>query len=175
MVVGNTAEALVRHDPAKEFVPVWRKYYIGVLIANKFGGPEFLQFMLSAQNADAFPRALIKGVDAVLFPIEALAMILLSAYALRRGDRNAAALGAVIVCGYLGNALLTALAVGVFDRYQARVSWLFPFGAILLAASLARQVSLRDVVAELSAALRRLGPRQAEVPEPASLLSDEAA
>ena len=54
-----------------------------------------------------------------------------------------ACLAILIACGFIGNALLTSAASGVFDRYQARLSWLFLAAGVLVWARLRDARSLR--------------------------------
>lgn len=49
----------------------------------------------------------------------------------RRGDTILAGLTIVIAAGLLANAAVCSLLSGVFDRYQARVTWLLPLLAIV--------------------------------------------
>ena len=55
--------------------------------------------------------------------------ILLAAH--RRGDAMLSGLTIVIVAGLLANAAVCSMLSGVFDRYQARVTWLLPLLAII--------------------------------------------
>ena len=90
-----------------------------------------------ARNRGArFRGDLIGAVDDVAFPLSLLAFVWFSALALRRQMVEPACLAIIVACGFIGNALLTSAASGVFDRYQARLSWLFLAAGVLVWARL---------------------------------------
>jgi hypothetical protein len=106
------------------------------LIEKKFGSEARNAYLGSAQSRGQVPRDLIGAVDDIAFPLSLLAFVWFSALAVRRQMVEPACLAILIVCGFLGNALLTSAASGGFDRYQARLSWLFLAAGVLVWARL---------------------------------------
>jgi hypothetical protein len=105
-------------------------------------------------------------VDDIAFPLSLLAFVWFSALALRRQMVEPACLAIIVACGFIGNALLTSAASGVFDRYQARLSWLFLAAGVLVWARLkdAPLPASRPFIQAVIAALRlRLGFEQARI------------
>jgi hypothetical protein len=70
-------------------------------------------------------------LDRMLALLVGLASPFILIAARRRGDTVLAALTILIVAALLINAAVCSLLSGVFDRYQARVTWLLPLLAIL--------------------------------------------
>ncbi len=112
-------------------------------------GPDHLAAALRPRIAEAFPAGELAAYDAALQPrgllrealpplaplhaallLVGLPLLLLGA--VRSGDRTAIALAAAIAIGLLANAAATGGLSGVFPRYQARIAWLLPVGALLL-------------------------------------------
>jgi hypothetical protein len=91
---------------------------------------------LAAYDAALQPRGLLRETLPQLAPLHAalllVAIPLLIIGAARSGDRYALALAAAILVGLLANAAATGGLSGVFPRYQARIAWLLPVGALLL-------------------------------------------
>ncbi len=137
MVIQNFVAALNTHRPAHEFMP-WTGEVpsMTALIEKKFGRETRDAYLGSAQSRGRVPRDLIGAVDDIAFPLSLLSFVWLSALAVRRQMVKPACLAILIVCGFLGNALLTSAASGVFDRYQARLSWLFLAASVLVWARL---------------------------------------
>jgi hypothetical protein len=103
-------------------------------IAQGFSAHELAAFEAGLQARDA-----LRDRVAWLAPLHAAGLLLalpLLALAGWRAwrDRDAARLGllAAILVGVLGNAAATGGLSGVFPRYQARIAWLLPVGAVLL-------------------------------------------
>jgi hypothetical protein len=154
MMLRNFGAALAKHSPGAEFVPYWDQFYLVKLFAVKYDGGTVVAFFESAQNRGRVPRAELRTIDGVVVPVSALLLLGVSTLAFRRGNRVAAALGVVFICSYLGNAALMAVASGVYDRYQARVSWLLVLGATLVTA----QVIARVGKSQQAVPLARLYP-----------------
>ena len=124
-------------------------------------GPDNLATALRPRIEQGFPAREVAGFDAGrqargallgitgwLAPIHAAALLLaLPLLALGgwrawvAGDVPALAFIAFILAGLVGNALATGGLSGVFSRYQARIAWLLPAGAILMMALLPRRRS----------------------------------
>ncbi|MBW0003950.1 MAG: hypothetical protein JO216_10710 [Hyphomicrobiales bacterium] len=142
MVARDFVAALQTHRPAQEFIP-WTAEVpsMTALIEKRFGREARDAYLASAQSRGRVPRQLIGAVDEVAFPLSLLFFFAVSLLALGRQMVGAACLSIVVASGYVGNALLTSAASGVFDRYQARVSWLFLAVAVLLCARLSESVT----------------------------------
>src|SRR4029077_3923372 len=106
------------------------------LIDKKFGHEARDAYIGSAPSRGKVPRDLIGAVDDVAFPLSLLAFVWFSTLAVRRQMAEPACLAITVVGGFIGNALLASAASGVFDRYQARLSWLFLAAGVLFWARL---------------------------------------
>jgi hypothetical protein len=115
-------------------------------------GPENLATALRPRIAEGFPPRELAAFDGArqargtlaasvlwLTPLHAVMLllalpllVLAGLRAWRAGDRMALAFLAIIVVAVLANAAATGGLSGVFPRYQARIAWLLPVGAILL-------------------------------------------
>jgi hypothetical protein len=115
-------------------------------------GPENLATALRPRIAEGFPPRELAAFDgglqaqgrlapavSWLVPIHAAALVLSLPLlgwggwrAWRAGDAMALAFLAIILGAMVANALATGGLSGVFPRYQARIAWLLPVGAILL-------------------------------------------
>jgi hypothetical protein len=164
MVGRNFIAALQTHRPAHEFI-AWTAEVPSMtdLIEKKFGRAARDAYLGSAQSTGRVPRDLIAAVDDIAFPISLLGFVWFSVFALRRQMIEPACLAIITVCGFLGNALLTSAASGVFDRYQARLSWLFLAAGVLVWARL-REASRRSPQALRQAPLAGWRPRPAMKP-----------
>ena len=169
MVIHNFVAALHTHRPAYEFIP-WTGEVpsMTALIDKKFGHEARDAYLGSAQSRGKVPRDLIGAVDDIAFPLSLLAFVWFSALALRRQMVEPACLAIIVACGFIGNALLTSAASGVFDRYQARLSWLFLAAGVLVWARLrdAPLPASRPLIQAVLAALRlQPGLEQARIVE----------
>lgn len=112
-------------------------------------GADHLAAALRPRIAEGFPVRELAAYDAALQPRDALraalpplgalhaallvaGLPLLLFGAARSGSRRAYAFAAAIAIGLLANAAATGGLSGVFPRYQARIAWLLPAGALLL-------------------------------------------
>jgi len=120
LVRARSGDAL--DDPSVERValPILREHFPSAAAAWKTSLQGHRQLHLLASPLDRW-LALFAGL--------ASPFILLAAR--RRGDAVLAGLTIVIVAAVLANAAVCSLLSGVFDRYQARVTWLLPLLAIL--------------------------------------------
>ena len=137
MVICNFVAALQTHRPAQEFIP-WTGEVpsMTALIDKRFGREARDAYLGSAQSTGRVPRQLIGAVDEVAFPMSLLLFSYVSTLALRRQMVEPACLAIITATGFIGNALLTSAASGIFDRYQARISWLFLAVGVLVWARL---------------------------------------
>lgn len=115
-------------------------------------GPEHLAAALRPRIAEGFPARELAAYDAALQPRGLLrdrlgpiaplhgAVLLLALPALALGGLRAWRAGdgvrlgflAAVIVGLVANAAATGGLSGVFPRYQARIAWLLPAGALLL-------------------------------------------
>jgi len=115
-------------------------------------GPENLAAALRPRIAQGFPRRELAAYDGALQPrgelraaampvapihapvlLAALPLLALAGWrAVRARDSLRLGLLAAILVGVVGNAAATGGLSGVFPRYQARIAWLLPVGALLL-------------------------------------------
>jgi hypothetical protein len=115
-------------------------------------GADHLAAALRPRIAEGFPPRELAAYDTALQPrgelraavmpiapvaiallLAALPLLVVAAWrALRARDGMRAGLLAAIIVGVVGNAAATGGLSGVFPRYQARIAWLLPVGAVLL-------------------------------------------
>jgi hypothetical protein len=102
------------------------------VLTKKFGLSTVRAYEDSLASQDAVPRALLQAVDNISFPIAAVGLLISGIFAFRRGFQEATALAILIPAAYAINNTLCAFGSGVYDRYQARVTWLFALAAMLI-------------------------------------------
>jgi len=137
MVANNFIAGLFRHEPGAEFRPEPQDPSMIDLFATKFGHGAVSAYLGSAEMRRAIPHGWIRRVDSVVVPVAFLALTGLGLFAARRGFRQNAALAAVMIFAVLENTLLCTAVSGVYDRYQARATWLLPMAVFVVASSLA--------------------------------------
>jgi hypothetical protein len=137
----NVRDSLESREPAKELRPSYLRASAPIfeVLALKFGPRVLDEFRRSAQMRDTIPHALIKRVDTVMTPLSLAMLLGFAVFAGLRGRRDLAAFSVFMLCGVFGDALFCAAVSGVYDRYQARVTWLLPMsvfivGSVLVAA-----------------------------------------
>lgn len=132
MVASNLLAALATREPGREFRPEEHIPEVSDLLLKKFGPDANAAYLASLQMRGELPHGLLRAIDAVAVPAALVALILLAVAAARDGRRESAALAVIVICSVAGNTLLCAAVSGVHDRYQARVTWLLLFAALLL-------------------------------------------
>jgi hypothetical protein len=133
MAVDTVGSSFVTHAPGAELAPLRnRPWMVNVLTKKKFGLSTVRAYEDSLQSQDAVPRALLRAVDNISFPIAAVGLLISGILAFRRGFQEATALAILVPAAYAINNTLCAFASGVQDRYQARVTWLFALAGLLI-------------------------------------------
>ncbi len=133
MAVDTVGSSFVTHAPGAELTPLGNhSWMINVLTKKKFGLSTVRAYEDSLQSQDAVPRALLRAVDNISFPIAAVGLLISGILAFRRGFQEATALAILVPAAYAINNTLCAFASGVWHRYQARVTWLFALAALLI-------------------------------------------
>jgi hypothetical protein len=132
MVVQVVGKALLRRAPGAELAPIGNTYWFEDTLNKRFGPATLRSYRSSAQARNVVPRDMLSRVDAVIFPTSLAIVIGGMIFAAWYRRPEPVALGALVLGGFAVNTVLCAVASGVFDRYQSRVSWLLPFAAVLL-------------------------------------------
>jgi len=132
MVLRNFAAGLATHEPAAELRPDVQVPYFPNLIDLKFGNRAAAAYKASAEMRDAVPHRLIKAIDDVTFPAAGFVVIAFTFAGRKRLAPETIALSIAVVGFVLADTLLCTAVSGVFDRYQARVTWLVVCVALLL-------------------------------------------
>ena len=130
MAVNAVGSSFFTHAPGAELGPN-HSSMTGVL-TKKFGLSAVHAYADSLESQDAVPRALLQAIDNISFPIAAVGLLISSIFAFRRGFQEATALAILIPAAYAINNTICAFGSGVYDRYQARVTWLFALAAMLI-------------------------------------------
>lgn len=133
MIGRNFISGLWVHEPAAEFSPGTQISSLPELIEKKFGLDALGSYENSAEIKGEIPHESIGLVDSIITPLSFLALACLGIVAAIRGNRRDASLAAFAITAILLNTLLCTAISGVHDRYQARVTWLLPFCAMVLA------------------------------------------
>jgi hypothetical protein len=134
MAAHTVGLSFVTHAPGAELHPYGESMDIWMVnvLTKKFGLSTVRAYEDSLQSQDALPRALLQAVDSISFPIATVGLLISGIFAFRRGFQEAIALAILIPAAYAINNTLSAFGSGVFDRYQARVTWLFSLAAMLI-------------------------------------------
>jgi hypothetical protein len=137
MAVQTIGTSFVRHAPGAELTSLSNHPWMVDVLTKKFGSSTVRAYEDSLESQDAVPRALLQAVDNISFPIAAVGLLISGIFAFRRGFREATALAILVPASYAINNTLSAFGSGVFDRYQARVTWLFALAGMLIIIQLA--------------------------------------
>jgi hypothetical protein len=132
MAVNTVGSSFVTHAPGAELRPLSNHIWMVDVLTKKFGLSTVRAYEDSLASQDAVPRALLQAVDNISFPIAAVGLLISGIFAFRRGFQEATALAILIPAAYAINNTLCAFGSGVYDRYQARVTWLFALAAMLI-------------------------------------------
>lgn len=142
-VIMNSAEYFTAsfgvHAPAVELNSSLIKDRVYNALTRNYGKQERDAYLRSKQANDALPYDLIRAIDDVSYPLSLGLLVLMSLFFLRRINDNRVLLPLFTLVYILGNNFLCAAASGLFDRYQARVSWLMVFAVVLMAGYLFKQ------------------------------------
>src|SRR5262249_35807077 len=133
--------ALVTHAPAAELAPLITDEWMVAVLSKKFGPSTVRAYKESLQSNDLIPRDFLRIVDDVTFPVVLASMLTAGLFSVRRGLWEAVGLVILVFVFFVTNAVLCSFASGVFDRYQARMTWLFPLATLLTVCSFKRSGS----------------------------------
>jgi hypothetical protein len=142
MAVRTVGSSFAVHAPGAEFVPMGdvKDYWMKDVLKKKFPPSTLRAYEESLQWHDRVPRATLRAVDNVTFPAAVVALLIAGIAAFRRGARDAIALAILVPAAFVANNALCAFLSGVYDRYQARVTWLFALAALLIICELRYRV-----------------------------------
>ena len=132
MAVDTVGSSFVTHAPGAELGPLSNHSWMTDLLTKKFGLSAVRAYEDSLESQDAVPHALLEAIDNISFPIAAVGLLISGIFAFRRGFQEATALAILIPAAYVINNTLSAFGSGVYDRYQARVTWLFALATMLI-------------------------------------------
>ena len=132
MAIETVGSSFVTHAPGADLESLSNHPWMIDVLTKKFGLSAVRAYEASLESQDAIPRAFLRAVDNISFPIAAVALLISGIVAFRRGFPEATALAILVPAAYAINNTLSAFGSGVFDRYQARVTWLFAFAAVLI-------------------------------------------
>lgn len=121
----------VVHAPAKELNSSVARSSVRGVLRIFYGMNARDTFFKTKQANDALPYQLLANIDNVVFPLSLVLVAFLSIFSLKNIRDNNSLLPLFTIIFLLGNNFLCALGSGVFDRYQARVSWLLVFAIMI--------------------------------------------
>jgi hypothetical protein len=132
MAIETVGSSFVTHAPGAELESLSNHPWMIDVLTKKFGSSAVRAYEASLESQDAIPRTFLRAVDNVSFPIAAVGLLISGIVAFRRGFQESTALAVLVAAAYAINNTLSAFGSGVFDRYQARVTWLFAFAGVLI-------------------------------------------
>jgi hypothetical protein len=147
MMAHSIASSFLVHAPGEELFPLSNDPWMTDVLVKKFGPETLRSYKTSLAARDLIPRKFLHVLDEVTFPAAVLALLIAGVCAFRRRLAEALSLGVFVAAAVVINNVLCALGSGVHDRYQARVTWLVAFSALLIFASLRRQTETSGLVA----------------------------
>ncbi len=139
MIGRNFLATFSVHAPAGEFYAEQQIREFADLIELKFGKATLAAYLASREMNNTLPHGLLQAIDDVVFPSSFLALVLITATALLRKRHDLSPLAISTLVFVLADFLLCSAVSGVHDRYQARVTWLFPLVVIVLLPRLYRE------------------------------------
>jgi hypothetical protein len=125
------AKSFQKHAPAVEINSSVIADNLPHYIKKVYGEKVRRDFLYSAQASDKLPYETIKRVDNVVYPLSLLGIIIATIIFLPLAKDNKYIFPLFTLVFILGNNFICAAASGLFDRYQARVSWLMVFALML--------------------------------------------
>jgi hypothetical protein len=125
--------AFLTRAPGAELGPVGNGFWMESTLEKRFGTATLRSYLASAQRNRLFPRDLLRRIDFVVFPLSLIFVAGAAAASAWYARWERFELCVLVVVGFAANAVLCSITSGVFDRYQARVSWLLPFTMLLIA------------------------------------------
>jgi hypothetical protein len=134
MLLFTTADALMTHQPGAELHPLVNDEAMSHVLRQRFSARTLQAYRDSLQARDLIPHHVLRAVDRIVFPLCAAGLLLATLWAWRRGTAVIAPFAAVVLFAFLVNAAMCGFSSGVWDRYQARLSWLIVFAFVLTCA-----------------------------------------
>jgi hypothetical protein len=125
-------QSFFTHAPAVELNSSVVRDRIHIVLSRYYDNYERDAFLKSKQGNDELPYDIIRAIDDYVFPISLIAITIMALALLRRSNDNRYLLPLFTLVFVLGNNFVCSAASGLFDRYQARVSWLMVFATILM-------------------------------------------
>ena len=150
MMAHSIASSFLVHAPGAELFPLSNDPWMTDVLVKKFGPETLRSYKTSLAARDLIPREFLRVLDEVTFPAAVLALLIAGFCAFRRRLAEAFSLGVFVAAALVINNVLCALGSGVHDRYQARVTWLVAFSALLVFASLRRQTATGVVALQVN-------------------------
>lgn len=130
LVINNAIKRVVlaynSHSPAKDLNSQTMIYKNYNAIKYFFGESGVKSYLESKQMRNLIPINLLNLIDNVVFPSSLILSFTFLIIFFKRSEYDFLILIIFTIAYYFGNLLLCSLVSGVFDRYQARLSWLFP-------------------------------------------------
>ena len=131
MIWDNFRAGLETHTPAAELYAKYQIKFFKNMIQRKFGQGTLDAFNDSAEMHDTIPHETLERIDSIVTTCSFLLLVGIALANLR--TRGIAFQLCVATLGFvLADTLLCTAFSGVFDRYQARVTWLMPMVVGLL-------------------------------------------
>lgn len=136
MLARNSLLALASYAPATD-LQFFERFDAEMTAALAPFGPATQEaWHQSAEHRGQVPHLLLERIQDVVMPVTALLLAVGCLLAYRRRDVSSCTLALFVGSAYVGNAVFCSFTSGIWDRYQARLSWLLVLAAILLWASL---------------------------------------
>lgn len=124
--------ALLTHEPAAEIVSYWQHGIILVEIQKLYGAKSSADYIEGMQFKDKFPHRPFRFVNNIVFPFSIFVIIASFYVALQKRQLKRLILPLSVLVFFVADALLLGVTSGVYDRYQARVTWLAVLAAFIL-------------------------------------------
>jgi hypothetical protein len=134
----SIGSSFLTHAPGAELGPLSNDASMTQVLTRKFDLETLGAYKASMESRGAIPHKFLRRVDSVTFPLAVIGLLATGFFALRRGPPELSSIGPFVLAALVVNNVLCAVGSGVFDRYQARVTWLVALAALLLAGRLLR-------------------------------------
>ena len=136
MLIYTSFSALRSYAPAMELriSPRWYPELMAAL--ERFGPATQMGWQESAEYNGTIPVYFLSRLQRVIMRLTAICLVIGCIVAVRRGKMTLLMLPAFAGSAYFVNAVICGFTAGVFDRYQARISWLIILSVILVWANL---------------------------------------
>jgi len=122
---------LLTHEPGAELVPVVNEPSMREVMQKKFSF-NINGYLNSAQSRDVIPHHVLRSIDAIVFPLTIVILLLLSVQSYLNRWSDCLFLILIVTVAYALNTALCAVVSGVWDRYQSRITWLFLLSVLII-------------------------------------------